>query len=199
MKFKGEFYNIMPIVNMPSVIVHGILSNTIVKRKVPGSKSVAMQLIQKKRDSIEVPNGLQLHNYANLYFDARNPMMYILKTAGKEQELCVLTISADILQIADVVLCDQNASSSKYARFFTSDQIDEIDFSKIYARDWTHPNNKPAYYEHKSTKCAEVLVPHFVPPNYILSAHVVNLKAKKLLQQAGFTHNIMITPDMFFC
>lgn len=198
MDFKGEFYNIMPIANIASVLKHGILSNTLAKRIIPGATSVAMQLMQEKRNVIKVPNGLLLHDYANVYFDARNPMMYILKKKGKQQEICVLTISPDILEIVDVVLCDQNASSSKYARFFASNQMNEIDFEKVYARDWNH-SDQAAYFEHKSTKCAEVLVPDCVPPEYIRSAHVVNAEVKRALQQENFAHTILITPDMFFC
>lgn len=198
MDFRGKLYNIMPIANMASVLKYGILSNSSVKNQISNSKSVAMKVIQEKRGAIRIPNGLLLHDYANLYFDPSNPMMYKLKSFNKQQDVCVLEISESVLELDDVVLSDQNASSS-YARFLTADQIDQIDFDKVYARDWRHPGNVYSFFEHKSKKCAEVLVPYVIPPEFILAAHVVNDHAKEVLLKMGFAHNIMVTPDIFFC
>lgn len=196
MGFKEELYNIKAIDIMPSIMKDGILSYEEVKKRKLPHISIAMPEVQEKRDAIRVPNALRLHNYANLYFDARNPMMF--KHRGKENSLCVLTISAKVLDISGVVLTDRNASS-KYARFLSTAQIEEIDFAAVYGRDWTHKGNQAAYFSHKSQKCAEVLIPDCVPPQYILSAHVVNSHAKEHLKEMGFNLDIIISPDMFFC
>jgi hypothetical protein len=69
-----EYQCIMPIGNVPSVMEHGILSYERAARLE--HHSVAMQEIQDKRDQKQVPSGLRLHQYANLYFHARNPMLF---------------------------------------------------------------------------------------------------------------------------
>lgn len=198
MDFIGELYNIKAIDVIPSVMKYGILSNAEAIRMGVDSISIAMKVIQEKRDHIVIPNGLKLHQYANLYFHARNPMLSKLCYLKKTDQLCVLTIRDDVLNIEGVVISDQNASSS-YVRFLSSDQMNELDFDKIYAQSWTHPGNPPAFFEHKSKKCAEVLVPEGIPPSYIVSAHVANIKAKEYLRSKGFDLEIDITPDMFFC
>src|SRR5947207_15972744 len=103
-----EFQCIMPLDNIPSVLKHGILSNERVA-KLP-HRSVAMQNVQERRDLKQVPRGLKLHQYANLYFHARNPMLYKRKETAAE--LCVLCISLDVLKIEGVVLADCNASGN---------------------------------------------------------------------------------------
>lgn len=71
---RSGFYNIMPIKNIPSVLQYGILSYEHATN-MP-HHSVAMSEIQSRRDDVCIPNGMRLHEYANVYFDARNPMLY---------------------------------------------------------------------------------------------------------------------------
>lgn len=70
---KKCFFNIMPLENIASVIENGILSHDNINTE---HKSIAMSEIQERREKVYVPNGLRLHQYANLYFDYKNPMLY---------------------------------------------------------------------------------------------------------------------------
>ena len=76
--------------------------------------SVALQEVQDKRDKIQIPGGLLLHEYANVYFHARNPMMS--RRRNEAHALCVLRVSTEILKIPGAVITDQNAVS-KYVKF----------------------------------------------------------------------------------
>lgn len=88
-----ELHNIMPIGNIPSVLAHGILSHEGAAG-LPHS-DVSMADGQDRRDKVQVPGRLKLHQYANLYFDARNPMMY--KRLAQADGLCVLSVSTQVL------------------------------------------------------------------------------------------------------
>lgn len=66
-----ELHCIMPMDNVASVLLHGILSYERAAR-LP-HHSVALQPVQDRRDKKHVPGGLKLHQYANLYFHARKP------------------------------------------------------------------------------------------------------------------------------
>lgn len=191
-KQPTELHNIMPIANIPSVMVNGILSH----EKVAGlpHSDVSMADVQDRRDRKKVLGGLQLHQYANLYFDARNPMMY--KRLVQVESLCVLGVSIEILQLQGVVITDQNAASD-YVRFYTPSWLPFMDFDQIYADDWCHPD-QIAYWRHKSAKCAEVLVPHLVPTEYIQKAYVVSEAAQKQLMTSGFNKPIEFMPRLFF-
>jgi hypothetical protein len=152
-----ELHCIMPIANVASVMSLGILSHEQAA-KLP-HRSVAMQEMQDRRDQKSVPNGLRLHQYANLYFHARNPMLY----KRRHEDVCVLTLSTGVLLIDKAVITDQNAASD-YVRFLSPAQWPVLEFEDIFALDWRHPDDPYRYYRHKSRKCAEVLVPRSVPP-----------------------------------
>lgn len=136
-----EFHSIMPIENVPSVLELGILSNERVLALK--HRSVAMQEIQDRRDKKKVPGGLKLHQCANLYFHARNPMLY--KRKGEAVRLCVLRISTAVANEKGVVFTDCNAASD-YVRFLHPAQWRLLDFDAIFALDWRHPNDEIAHF-----------------------------------------------------
>jgi hypothetical protein len=190
-----EFQCIMPLENIPSVLKLGILSNERAAKLE--HRSVAMEDVQEKRELKHVPGGLKLHQYANLYFHARNPMLY--KRKGEINNLCVLRISIEILQLPGVVLADCNASSP-YVRFLAPSQWALLDYEAIYAMDWNrqHANDPYAYRVHKARKCAEVLVPHVVEAKFFIGAYVVDEATKSKLQSLGFDQAVIIDSEMFF-
>ena len=190
-----EFHCIMPLENIPSVLKLGILSNE--RSATIEHCSVAMEDVQEKREQKHVPGGLRLHQYANLYFHARNPMLY--KRKAETNNLCVLRISTEILQLPGVVLADCNASSP-YVRFLAPSQWEVLDYEAIYAMDWNrqHTNDPYAYRVHKARKCAEVLVPHVVETKYVIGAYVVDEATKSKLQLLGFDQVVTIDSGMFF-
>lgn len=188
-----EFQWITPLENIPSVLNHGILSNE--RAALLPHRSVALQAVQDRRDLKQVPGGLKLHQYANLYFHARNPMLY--KRKEEAADLCVLRVSLDVLQLDGVVLADCNASSD-YVRFLSPSQWRLLAFDDIFAMDWRHPNNEYAYRQHRSRKCAEALIPHQVSVRLIMGARVVNQAAEDRLRADSFSLPIAVDPGLFF-
>ncbi|MBN1972786.1 MAG: DUF4433 domain-containing protein [Sedimentisphaerales bacterium] len=173
---------------------YGILSHERASKLV--HYDISLSDFQDKRNLKTVPGGLKLHQYANLYFCARNPMMY--KRRGHRDNLCVLRISKALLKLRDVVLADQNAAS-KYVSFYKSPQgLNCIDFAMVFADNWTHPEDKITEWRHKSAKCAEVLVPHCIDIGYIDGAYVANETAEINLKNAKFDKPITINENMFF-
>lgn len=188
-----ELHCIMPIGNVPSVLAHGILSYE--RAANLSHHSIAMQPVQDRRDQKHVPGGLKLHQYANLYFHARNPMLY--KRLNEAEQLCVLRVSNEVLAIDGAVVCDRNAAS-EYVRFLHPSQWQLLPFDDIYAMDWRHPGDQIAYWRHKTVKCAEVLVPHRVEPRFLLGAYVVDSAAgaRLMAQQTGLP--IAVNAMLFF-
>ena len=124
----------MPIPNIPSVLEYGILSHRLRKKRGIESFSIAMPEIQDRRKNKIVPRGKALHSYANLYFDAHNPMLS--KVRDHNKEICVLRINSDVLNLPGVVITDRNASCN-YAGFYPyPDGLKKLDFSMINAIFW---------------------------------------------------------------
>jgi hypothetical protein len=188
-----ELHSIIPMANIASVLQHGILSYE--RAEQLEHFSVALQPVQDRRDQKRVPGGLRLHQYANLYFHARNPMLY--KRRNEAPQLCVLRVSVAVLQGNGAVITDCNAASD-YVRFLAPQQWSVLNFDDIYAADWRHPDNAPRYYQHRSRKCAEVLVPHSVGTNLLVGAYVVDQAARTRLTQLGFPLPVVVDPVFFF-
>jgi hypothetical protein len=188
-----EFHCIMPIDNLPSVVQHGILSHERAAKLK--HHSVAMQPVQDKRDQKQVPGGLRLHQYANLYFHARNPMLY--KRLGEVDRLCVLRVSIDVLEVDGAVITDQNAASD-YVRFLHPSQWKLLAFDDIYAMDWRHPNDPIAFWRHKARKCAEVLVPHRIEPRFLIGAYVADSATATRVVNLGFRLPVVVNSMLFF-
>lgn len=169
-----ELNYITPIQNLPSILENGILSHKLASKIL--HRSVAMDEIQDLRKIKAVPRGRPLHDYVNLYFDARNPMLY--KRLDQHRELCVLQVDPDVMGLPGVVIADSNASSG-HARFAPYPQgLRLIDADMVYAASWIHPDDQILEWKHKAIKCAEVLVPDVVEPRYILGARVSCGEAK---------------------
>lgn len=189
-----ELHCIIPIDNVESVMRHGILSYEEAA-KLP-HRSVALQQVQDRRDQKKVPgeHGLRLHQYANLYFHARNPMLY--KRRDQAHELCVLRVSTEVLQVQGTVITDQNAASD-WVRFLAPRQWRALDFDDIFAEDWRH-SDEVRYWQQKSRKCAEVLVPHAVEPRFLVGAYVVDTATATRLRVKAPQLPLATNPMVFF-
>ena len=121
----------------------------------------------------------------------------LFKRRGEAPFLCVLAISIKALGIDGTVITDCNAAS-EWVRFLHPVQWRLVDFDDILAADWRHPNNQAHYYQHKSRKCAEVLVPHRVPPELLIGAYVIDTAARNRLLDQVPDMPVRIDPVMFF-
>jgi len=166
-----ELHYIVPIENVLSICRLGILSKNRAKASGLKPASVAMQEIQDLREKKVVPGGRPLHDYANLYICARNPMLY--KRRGQHLEICVLRVRPEVLDLPRVVITDANASAKEvHVRFAPAPAgLEIVDESLTFAKYWTDTNEAVGWRK-KSAKCAEVLVPDRVPPKFLAGAYV---------------------------
>lgn len=189
----AELHYIAPIANLASILKHGILSHRLAQRIL--HQSVAMPEIQDRRKNVSIPGGRLLHDYANLYLCARNPMLF--KRRDMHHELCVLRISTQVLDLPGVVITDRNAASD-YARFFPSpDGLEEIDRNLVFAEYWTD-ENIVVKWRKKSAKCAEVLVPDKVPPSYIEGVYVSCQESMKRCLKVAPDLEVTVNAWLFF-
>ncbi len=186
-------YNIQSMDNIPSIMREGLLSNE--RAEQIAHTSIAMNSVQQRRAAVVVPDGLRLHQYANVYFDPHNPMLSARR--NHNLNICILKFNCTILDIPGVIISDRNASS-EYATFYPpAVGMESVNFRLVYARYWTDED----YFkqmEKKSVKCAEVLVPHFIPFSYVTCAAVINNVAAQKLRDTGFDRNVVVFPEIYF-
>ncbi len=189
-----ELHYITAIANLPSIMEHGILSHTLADQL--GHDSVAMPEIQERRRNKQIPGAGLLHEYANLYFDAHNPMLS--RCRGRNNEICVLRINPTVLDRPGVIIANRNAASDWASFWPVADGLTVISQERVFARYWTHPNDMYEEMSHKSEKCAEVLVPNRVDTQFIVGAYVANQTALVEFQRLNSQLPVRIRGDMFF-
>jgi hypothetical protein len=191
----GELFLIAPVANVRSILRYGILSNQRAARLA--HRSVALQVIQQKREHIRVAPGRMLHDHANLYFCARNPMMFYVVHHNPITDVCLLRVAPDVLDLPNVVVTDGNASS-EYTRFDPPGVgLPRLNYERVHAQYWTH-DDLIARWEHSRVKCAEVLIPDSVPADYILGAYAPLPEVEATLAPMLPGRDLRLAPYPFF-
>jgi hypothetical protein len=188
-----ELHYITPIANVPSILERGLLSYRAAEQI--DHESVAMQDIQDRRANVVVPGAGRLHEYVNLYVCGRNVMLY--KRSGRHREICVLRVWTGVLDLPGVVVTDANASS-EYVRFAAAPYgLSIVDRELTFAEWWTD-QDPIRYYQKKSAKCAEVLVPDRVEPAFVTGAYVSCEASLALMQGLHVDLPVTVDPHLFF-
>jgi hypothetical protein len=194
-----ELHFIAHFDNMVSICRTGILSHN--RAESICHRSVASEIIQNRRRSKSVPRGKPLHDYANLYFHGRNPMLFKLKHEYGHAELCILSIRPEVLDINGVIITSCNAASDYVLFEPAPDGLDIVDKELVYARYWTDPDQFEKW-RRASIKCAEVLVPDCVDVEFIDKAYVScrdsKMMLERILRESGLSLNVVIDTDLFF-
>ena len=133
----AELHYITPIANVPSIVQHGILSHNRVRHLI--HHSIAMQEVQDRRENKRIPGARPLHDYANLYFDAHNPMLS--RRREHNDGLCVLCVSPDILDLSGAIVTDMNAACDAVRFYDLAAGLAVLDRERLYARFWLHQDD----------------------------------------------------------
>jgi ssDNA thymidine ADP-ribosyltransferase DarT-like protein len=168
----AELHFITTLDNLDSVLKVGILCRNQAAR-LPHT-SIANEEVQDRRANVQVPGGGPLHDYANLYFDARNAMMFDRRSRS---DLIVVRVHHQALDLPGCVVTDGNAASGATAFYPAAAGLRYLDESRVYAESWHRDEDKNAYEpwekrERRRQRQAEVLVPSGVPVGYIIGCYV---------------------------
>ena len=195
------FYYITDRDRLKPILKDGILSRSRSQpqksiwsiRRAPEMKSIHDEDVIQIRKSKTFKNR-SLWDYANLYFQVRNPMLYrVTKQYGKEN-IIVLQISSDIINSDKVGITDGNAASSE-TQFFENveEGLRVLDLEQLNRTYWTDSDDA------KRTIMAELLVYDCIPKEKIISIHVANENiADGIRKEFVGPLNIISNPDMFF-
>lgn len=193
-----ELHNIQHIVNIPSILSRGILSHNLASKLKSKRKDISDIEPQGRRAKVVVPGGRRLHDYANLYINGRNKMMYKVTRKYPHTEICVLCLDPAVLDLKEVVIADCNASSD-YVRFYSSPEgLIHINSDLVFARSWKHPENIIEEWRHGSIICAEILVPDKIDSGFIRKTYVSCNENMKTVQSLAPNIPVEVNGDMFF-
>jgi O-acetyl-ADP-ribose deacetylase (regulator of RNase III) len=193
-----ELFYITHVNNIKSILEKGILCHKRIEELGIGFERIYNKDVVKKRESITVPgDGRNLWDFANFYFQPRNPMLYNVISNKPVSEIAVIGIDKCILDRNDIFLAKGNAAHSQTEIVPATEKRKAIsEIMKEVDRDyWNEVDGS------KRKIMAECLVPELVPPQYIRSIYFGDYMTKYTVQSAlGSPTNItfMYVPGMFF-
>jgi hypothetical protein len=197
-----ELHYLTPIENLASICEYGVLSHELAAKRP--HRDLSDQQIQDARKNKEVAYAVQarprkLHSYANLFLHGRNSMLKALCHRYGHEVLAVVRVGVEVLDLAGVVIADQNAAS-KYARFYASpDGLDHLREDYVFAREWGDPTTDQIdYWRRKSRRSAEVLVPDRVAAVHLRGAYVSCLLSSERCRRLALPLAFTIDTDLFF-
>lgn len=183
--------------NVPSIIQYGILCHNKA-RKLKNYRDISEATVQELRARKKIPGTKKkLHDYANLYFDAHNPMLS--KRRSENNEICVLRIDSAILDLEDVIVTDRNAARTSESCWFKPvyEGLPLLKKDEIYAVWWTKHDTENQIKRHAGIKCAEILVPNVVQLEYIFGAYVANNIALQKFESVS-SLDVKVNGSLFF-
>lgn len=200
MKRPKHLYYITHRDNLKSILKNGILSHSCINKKWWTLKKLILKKITiydaglvKKRKEKKI-NNHSLWEYANVYFQARNPMLYrVVKEFGAEN-IVVLELNSDIINTPSAVITNGNAVSASTQIFEDIEQglnsLSPEQFEKEY---WNEADGS------KRKIMAEVLIYNHIPKEKIIGVYTANAEvADQIRKDIIGALNIMLNPKMFF-
>lgn len=158
--FGGLFYT-AHLDNIKSILELGILSHNIAHSKGVVNVDISMKQVNERRNRIEPTLGGNIHDFAPLYLNPKNPMLYYLCANGQRENLILLKVTPQILLADNVAFSDGNAAV-RTTNFYTNiEDFNKLNWTVIKDNYWTnHPDGK-------RIKCSEVLVQGKIPIYYV--------------------------------
>lgn len=200
-----KLYYITHIDNISSILKLGILSHNIIDKKNISIFSFLRHKVKYttiydkgimlNRKNRKTPDNKSLWEYANLYFQVRNPMLYRVVCEQSAENIAVLAIDFEIIKLPGVFVSIGNAAS------MASDILPAKEYW-VVIKQLKDVLNCEWWKDEDGSKrkiMAECLVPEKIPPNYIKEIYVANDKtAQKIKQRIPNEIPMIPEPKMFF-
>ncbi len=190
-----SLYYITHLENLRSILTHGILSHNAVETSGVKFRTVYDTGIVNSRKLRQTPDSRSLWDFANLYFQPRNPMLYRLVQEKDRKEIIVLGVLPNVLKIPGIFITDGNAANSPTG-FYLSDEGIKAIFGiwDILTGEWWNATDGS-----KRKIMAECLVPGFIPPDAVHTIYVADyMVAEQIRQILPKDIPVVPEPNMFF-
>ncbi len=192
---KGLFY-ITHKDNVPSMLRHGILSHASVLEREVSYRAIYDSEIVSNRQEKLAPDGQSLWQFANVYFQARNPMMYRVAHEKGKNDLAVIGLNSSVLSLPGVFITDGNAANTGTNFYYQREGMAALtEIWDIVNGEWWNSMDGS-----KRKIMAGCLIPSNIPPEYIHSIYVANQKIADDLRLTIGTSRVPVVPEpnLFF-
>jgi len=190
-----SLYYITHINNVRSILERGILSHQRIENESISFTPIYDAAIVGNRRARITPDGKNLWEYANLFFQPRNPMLYRVISERNKDELVILALRPQLLDLPGVLVSTGNAASLLSEVLPAQEGLARLgEIRPILKSDWWREEDGS-----KRKIMAECLVPGAISPEHIHSIYVASEKAvAELRAQIPTRMEIVREPHMFF-
>ncbi len=190
-RIKGT-YHITDVSNLASILHQGLQSHAEAYKCGLVKKDISEPTVNARRGKFRFSDGRSLHDYAVLYFNPLNPMLYMRKAMQKR--LVILEFSTEIFRHHGIKVTDGNAADGA-TQVLEPAQLDLVDFDTVFAPYWTDRTDG------KRKRCAEVLYPSVLPSAFITAICVASVELAKWICdhiEPRFHSLVQVRQEVFF-
>jgi O-acetyl-ADP-ribose deacetylase (regulator of RNase III) len=192
-----ELYYITHVKNIASIMNKGIFSHNKIVSEGLDFERIYNPEVVSRREKITVPDGRSLWNFANVYFQARNPMLFTVIRNNPLESIAVIGVDRSILNRNDIYITTGNAAHSQSEILPVSEKkkiLPDIigNINRVY---WNEVDGS------KRTIMAECLVPDVISPDYIRSIYFADFNSKNKAEQSlkkPLHISFLYVPALFF-
>lgn len=191
-----SLYYITHIDNLHSILSHGILSHqSIIDQNIEYRPIYDSEIVGHRKHKT-APDGRSLWEFANVYFQARNPMLYRVVHETNYKDIIILGVQPQVLNIPGAFITDGNAANNPTNFFTYKDGIKVIsrNWKIIYNEWWSQSDGS------KRKIMAECLVPDSISLDNIHSVYVTNIEVAEKIKNVVSRLKIPAIPEpsLFF-
>ena len=193
-----SLYYITHVNNVPSIADNGILSHALIEARNITYTPIYNSAIVGNRRLKRTPNGKSLWDFANLYLQPRNPMMYRVIHETNKDEIAVVAVQATVLNSDGIYITTGNAASAPTEILPREEGLKAVaEMRKVIESEWWREDDGS-----KRKIMAECLVPDFVPPFLIdsvyVTKHSVAEELRRRVASLATVPEIIPESSMFF-
>jgi hypothetical protein len=195
-----SLYYITHTDNLPSMLQRGILSHKGVEEQgVQFTPIYDAGIVAERQKRVVEPSGNSLWEFANLYFQPRNPMLYRVISEKEKNDIAILGVKPQVLEIPGSFISVGNAASYLSPIVPTQEGIRVIteEIWDVIMGDWWREEDGS-----KRKIMAECLIPNSVSPDFIDTIYVVSHqvadRVKALTSPYARNISVVLEPHMFF-
>lgn len=195
LRVPGLYY-ITHIDNLCSILEKGILSHQAIINEDVAFTAIYDEEIVTNRSHIQTPNGKNLWDYANVFFQARNPMLYRVLIEKSENDIAIVRVQSTILNDNNIFITTGNAAHS-LSEILPPQKGRKI-LKKILKntdKTWWRPDDGS-----KREIMAECLVPNRIPQSNITGIYVASVEIADRVRSIVDQYSTPVIPEpwMFF-
>lgn len=164
----GSLEHMTHFQNVDAICQEGILNHYNARKKNP--YDISNHDVQDRRERKEPIYHHRIHEYAPLYINPRNPMLYA--NLELQESIYIIKVSLDVLDELPFLFTDGNAAADMTGFLNNTDDLDKLPMDVLKSRFW---NN---FYDGRRKMCAEVLIYDHIPAEYIEKVYCRSSLAK---------------------